>query len=249
MMTFDGKTVLITGGASGIGLATAKRFHHLGAHVAIAGRNEKGLDQVRRDIGHDLVTIKADVTSLDDIRQMVTTAKQELGKIDIAFVNAGIALMAPVGDVDEAFFDRTFDVNVKGAFFTAQQVAAALEDRGTIIFNTSVVNQRGMAMSSIYTASKAAVRSFVRVFANELSPRGIRVTAVSPGPVETPIYEKMGFDQTTIDGFASNLVEQVPLKRFGHPEEIAKAVTFLASADASFIQGEELAVDGGWAQV
>lgn len=249
MSNLMGKAVLITGGASGIGLAAAKRFHDLGANVAIAGRSEESLERARHDIGDDLVTIKADITSLDDVKQMVSTAAGELGKIDIAFVNAGVALMAPVGDVDEAFFDNIFDVNVKGTFFTAQQVAAVIEDGGAIIFNTSVVNQRGMAMSSVYTASKAAVRSFVRVFANELSERSIRVTAVSPGPVETPIYDKMGFDQATIEGFAGNLIKQIPLKRFGRSEEIAKAVTFLASDDASFIQGEELAIDGGWAQV
>lgn len=249
MTDFIGKAVLITGGASGIGLATAKRFHELGAKVAIARRSQENLEQARQDIGDDLVTIKADVTSIDDVRQMVGTAARELGRIDIAFVNAGIALMAPVGDVDETLFDTIFDVNVKGTFFTAQQVAAVIEDGGAIIFNTSVVNQRGMAMSSIYSASKAAVRSFVRVFANEMSERGVRVTAISPGPVETPIYGKMGFDEAAIEGFAGELIKQIPLKRFGRSEEIAKAVTFLASDDASFIQGEELAVDGGWAQV
>lgn len=249
MSEFQGKAVLITGGTSGIGLATARHFHDLGAKVAIAGRSDASLKRARQDIGDDLVTIKADVTSIEDVGRMVSEAKNELGKIDIAFVNAGIALMAPVTDVDEGFFDKIFDVNVKGAFFTAQRVAAVMEPGGAIIFNTSVVNQRGMAMSSVYTASKAAVRSFVRVFANELSDRGIRVTAVSPGPVETPIYEKMGFDQATIDGFAGDLVKQIPLKRFGRSEEIAKAVAFLASDGASFIQGEELAADGGWAQV
>ncbi len=242
---FEGKTVAITGGNSGIGLATAKLFRAEGARVAIAGRDQKTLDEAAKAIGGDTLAVKADVSKLADIDKFFTQVAAKFGKIDALFANAGIAKFAPAGDSSEQLFDESFDVNVKGLYFTLQKALAHLNDNAGIVLNSSVVNSKG----SVYSATKAAVRSLARTFASELVDRGIRVNVVSPGPITTPIFGRTGLPQAAVDEFASHVKAQVPMKRFGTPEEVGHAVLFLASPEASYITGVDLNVDGGMGQV
>lgn len=246
---FEGKTVVITGGNSGIGLATAKLFHQEGAKVAISGRDQKTLDDAVKTIGGDTLAVKADVSKLADIDKFFSQIAAKFGKIDALFANAGIAKFAPVGDSSEQMFDETFDINVKGLYFTLQKALPYLNNGAGIVLNSSVVNTKGGAATSVYAASKAAVRSLARTFAAELVDRGIRVNVVSPGPILTPIFGRTGLPQATLDEFATHIKSQVPMKRFGTPEEIGRAVLFLASSDASFITGVDLYVDGGMTQI
>jgi len=246
---FAGKTVAITGGNSGIGLATAKLFHEEGAKVAISGRDQKTLDEAVKAIGADTLAVKADVAKLSDIDKFYAQIAAKFGKIDALFANAGIAKFAPVGDSNEQLFDETFDINVKGLYFTLQKVLPLLNDNAGIVLNSSVVNTKGSANTSIYAASKAAVRSMARTFAAELVDRGIRVNVVSPGPILTPIFGRTGLPQAAVDEFAAYVKSQVPMKRFGTPEEIGHAVLFLASSEASYITGVDLYVDGGMTQI
>jgi NAD(P)-dependent dehydrogenase (short-subunit alcohol dehydrogenase family) len=249
MTQLNGKTALITGGTSGIGLATAKAFQQLGAKVAITGQNVDRLNQAVNELGKEVVPIHADVRSLADIEAMVTTVKEKFRKLDTLFVNAGITKLAPMGDVTAEFIDETMDVNFKGAFFTIQKAVSIMPQGSTIVINTSVNNQMGMLGSSIYAASKAGLRSLTRTLAAELIGQGIRVNAVSPGPISTPIYGKLGIPQQQLQEFAQQIQQQIPMHRFGEPDEIAKAVVFLASDDSSFVLGEEIVVDGGWTQL
>jgi NAD(P)-dependent dehydrogenase (short-subunit alcohol dehydrogenase family) len=246
---FEGKTVAITGGNSGIGLATAKLFHAEGAKVAISGRDQKTLDEAVKAIGGDTLAVKADVSKLDEIDKFFTQVAEKFGKIDALFANAGIAKFAPVADSNEQLFDETFDTNVKGLYFTLQKSLNHLNDNAGIVLNSSVVNSKGTATGSVYAATKAAVRSLARTFASELVDRGIRVNVVSPGPIATPIFGRTGLPQAAVDEFIAGIKSAVPMKRLGTPEEVGNAVLFLASSDASYITGVDLNVDGGMGQV
>ena len=249
MKVLEGKVAVITGGSSGIGLATAKLFQQAGAKIAISGRNQKSLDDAVRELAAGVVAVRSDVSKLSDLDTLFDLVVKKLGRIDVLFANAGIARFAPLTDVSEDLYDETFDINVKGVFFTIQKAIPQMNDNGSIILNTSFVNQAGVPTTSVYAASKAAVRSLARGVASELAARGIRVNVVSPGPISTPIYGKMGLPKETVEAFAANIVSQVPLKRFGKPEEVAQSALFLASNASSYVTGVELNVDGGLGQV
>lgn len=249
MKRFEGKVAVITGGNSGIGLATAKRLHDEGAKVAISGRSQKTLDDAVAFIGNGLLAVKSDVAKLTDLDKFYSTVTARLGKIDVLFVNAGIAKFVPVAQADESHFDEIFDINAKGAYFTVQKALPYLNDGGSIVLNTSVAGIKGTPNASVYSATKAALRSFSRTLAAELVERGIRVNSVAPGPIETPIFGRVGLSQEQVDEFSKSILSKVPLKRFGKAEEVASAVAFLASSDASYITGVELHVDGGMGQV
>lgn len=246
---FDGKTVVITGGNSGIGLATAKLFHDEGAKVAISGRDQKTLDEAVKTIGNGTLAVKADVSKLADIDKFFNQVVAKFGKIDVLFANAGIAKFNPADGSNEQLFDEQFDINVKGLYFTVQKAIPLLNDNAGVVLNSSVVGTKGYPGSSIYAATKAAVRSLARTFGAELVGRGIRVNAVSPGPIETPILGKGGMPQAAVDDFAENIKNRVPMKRFGKPEEVGRAVLFLGGNEASYITGVDLNVDGGTGQI
>ncbi len=249
MKRLEGKVAVVTGGNSGIGLATAKRLQEEGAKVAIAGRSKKTLDEAVKSIGNGVVAVQADVAKFTDIDKLYVEVSRKLGKIDVLFVNAGVAKFAPFADTSETSYDEQFDINIKGAYFTIQKALPFLNDGASIILNTSVVGNKGSAGASAYSATKAALRSLARTAAAELVGRGIRVNAVAPGPIVTPIFGKTGLPQEALDEFAKDVLSRVPMKRFGQPEEVAGAVAFLASQDASYITGVELNVDGGYGQI
>jgi NAD(P)-dependent dehydrogenase (short-subunit alcohol dehydrogenase family) len=249
MKKLEGKIAVITGGSSGIGLATAKRFVEEGAHVVITGRREKELKEAAAFIGKNVTTVTGDITNLEDLDRLYAVVKEKHGHIDALFANAGWGEVAPIGAATEAHFDKTFDLNAKGTFFTVQKAIPLFKDGGSIILSTSVANVMGLPTFAVYAASKAAVRSFARGWAMELKDRKIRVNAVSPGPIETQALEKAGLTPEQAQQAAEQFVSQVPLGRRGKPEEIAAAVVFLASDESSYITGVELAVDGGMAQV
>lgn len=249
MARLTGKVAVVTGGNSGIGLASAKRLREEGADVAISGRNRKTLDEAVKIIGDGVLAVQADVAKLPDVDRFYAEVSKQFGKIDVLFVNAGIAKFAPLADTSESVFDEQFDINAKGAYFSVQKALPLLNDGASIILNTSTASIKGVPASSAYSATKAALRSFARTLAAELAERNIRVNAVAPGPIQTPIFERTGLPKEAIEEFAQEIVAKVPLKRFGRPEEIAGAVAFLASEDASYITGVELNVDGGMGQV
>ena len=249
MKRFEGKVVVITGGNSGIGLATAKLFREQGAKVAITGRDKKTLDEAVTAIGSGTIGIQADVLELAALDRLFKTVSSQLGKIDVLFANAGVAKFAPIADTPESLYDEVFDINVKGVFFTIQKAIGYLNDGAAIVLNTTFFAQAGVPGTSVYSASKAAVRSFVRVAAAELVGRGIRVNTVSPGPIATPIYGRLGLPKEAVDAMAQSILAQVPMKRFGQPEEVAHTVLFLASSEASYITGVEIEVGGGNGQV
>ena len=240
---------MVTGGSSGIGLATAKLFQEEGARVAISGRDPKTLDAAIKLLGNGVLGVRSDVSKLDDLDRFYETVTKTLGRIDILFVNAGIAEFAPATETTEGLYDETFDINVKVAFFTIQKAISHLNDNGSTILNVPFVNQAGLPTTSVFAASKAPLRSFARTVSAELVGRGIRVNVVSPGPISTPIYGKLGLSKEALEGFAANIGAQVPMKRFGAPEEVANAVLFLASKDSSYMTGVEVNVDGGIGQV
>lgn len=249
MGKLNGKVAVVTGGNSGIGLATAKLFHAEGAKVAIAGRDQKTLDAAQKEIGGDALAVRADVAKLEDIDKLFKAVKEKFGKIDVLFANAGIAKFAPIEQSSEQFFDEQFDVNVKGMYFTIQKALPLLNDGASIILNSSVSGVKGQLTASVYAATKAAVRSFARTLTTELVDRGIRVNVVSPGPIATPIFGRTGLPQEAIDDFSKHILSVVPMKRFGEADEVGKAVVFLASSDSSYISGQELFVDGGLVNV
>lgn len=249
MNRLEGKVALVTGGNSVIGLATAKRLQEEGARVAISGRSRKTLDEAVKTIGNGVVAVQADVSKLADVDALYAEVSQKLGKIDVLFVNAGVAKFAPIAGTSEGVYDEQFDINIKGAYFTIQKALPFLNDGASIILNTSVVSTKGTAGTSAYAATKAALRSLARTAASELVGRGIRVNAVAPGPIATPIFGRTGLSRAAIDEFAKDIEVRVPMKRFGQPEEVAGAVAFLASQDASYITGVELNVDGGLGQI
>ena len=249
MKRLEGKVAVVTGGNSGIGLAAAKRLQEDGAKVAILGRSRKTLDEAVKTIGNGVVAVQGDVAKLTDLDKLYTEVSQKLGKIDILFVNAGVAKFAPFAETSESIYDENFDTNIKGAYFTIQKALPLLNDGASIILNTSVADQKGTAGASAYAATKAAMRSLARTAAAELAGRGIRVNTVAPGPIVTPIFGRTGLPKEAVDEFAKEIVAQVPMKRFGQPEEVAGAVAFLASQDASYITGVEINVDGGLGQI
>jgi len=245
----EGKVALITGGNSGIGLATAKQFVNEGAYVFITGRREAELAAAKKQIGKNVTAIQGDVSNLDDLDRLFAQIRKEKGNIDIVFANAGVARYAPLGAITEDFFDSIFDINVKGVLFTVQKSLSLLRDGGSIILNASIVASKGLSSNSVYSATKAAVRSFARTWTTDLKDRRIRVNAVSPGPIDTPGLSELLASSETGEQRKKMISTTVPLGRFGRSEEIAKAVVFLASDDASYITGVELFVDGGFAQV
>jgi NAD(P)-dependent dehydrogenase (short-subunit alcohol dehydrogenase family) len=245
----DGKIALITGGTSGIGLATAKRFAKEGAFVFITGRREEELSAAVKDIGGNVAGIQGDVSKLSDLDRLYERIKREKGKIDIVFANAGTAKYAPIGDITEEFFDSIFNINVKGLLFTVQKALPLMAEGGSIILCASVVGSKGLPANSVYSATKAAVRSLARTLTTDLKSRRIRVNAVSPGSTDTPGFSELLGSSETGQQRLKMISNIVPLGRLGHPDEIANAVLFLASDDASYITGAELFVDGGFAQV
>jgi len=249
MGNFTGKVAVITGGNSGIGLATAQELEAQGASVVIFGRNQEKLAEAKAQLNGQSLAVQGDVTKVVDLESLFAETEQKLGKIDVLFVNAGVALPAPLDSVTEEFWDNQFNINVKGAFFTVQKALPYLNEGASIILNTSVVNAKGWAGMSVYGATKAALRYLARALSAELLEKGIRVNAVSPGPISTPIYSKMGMPEEQLNEFATNVQGQVPMGRFGEATEVAKAVAFLASTDSSYILGSELAVDGGLSQL
>jgi NAD(P)-dependent dehydrogenase (short-subunit alcohol dehydrogenase family) len=249
MKRLEGKVAVITGGNSGIGLATAKRLQEEGAKVAISGRSKKTLYEAVKTIGNGVVAVQSDVAKLEDVDKLYAEVSKKLGKIDVLFVNAGIAKFASLAETSESLYDEQFDINVKGAYFTIQKALPLLNDGASIILNTSVAGIRGNPSTSAYSATKAAMRSLARTVAAELADRNIRVNTVAPGPIVTPILEKTGLPKEAIDEWTKGVVDRVPLKRFGQPEEVAGVVAFLASQDASYITGVEINVDGGLGQI
>ena len=249
MGKLDGKVAVVTGGNSGIGLATAKEFSDQGAKVAISGRDQQTLNSAKKEIGNGVLVVKADTSNLKDIDALFEAVKKEFGKIDVLFVNAGVGKFLPIESVDEEFFDQIMDINFKGAYFTIQKALPLLNDNASIILNTSISAHIGMPNSSVYAASKAALITLARTLSSELIGRGIRVNAVSPGPVTTPIFDKAGLPPQELQKLAQSIQDQVPMKRFGLPEEIAKTVLFLASSDSSFLLGTEIIADGGMSQL
>ena len=249
MNRFTGKVVVVTGGNSGIGLATAKRFVEEGAHVVITGRREKELEDAAAQIGKNVTTVAGDVSRLEDLDRLYDVVKEKHGHIDVLFANAGAGTIAPLEVATEAHFDKTFDVNVKGLFFTVQKALPLFKDGGSIVLNSSVSNVMGVPGFTAYSASKTAVRSLARGWTMDLKDRKIRVNSMSPGPIETPALDNTGLTPEQIEQVAAAWVSQVPLGRRGKPEEVAAAVLFLASDESSYITGVDLAVDGGMAQV
>ncbi len=249
MSKLNDKIAVVTGGSSGIGLATAQRFIADGAQVVITGRNQGTLDAAIAELGDRATAIRGDVANLKDLDRLFAQVREQFGRIDVLFANAGIAPFVPLEAVTEEHFDALFNINVRGLFFTVQKALPLLSEGASVILTASVVAQSGLPNTSIYSATKAAVRSLGRTLAAELSPRGIRVNVVSPGLIETPLVGKLGLSQEEIDAFAAQVVEQTPLGRPGKPEEIAATVAFLASDDASYFTGADLVADGGMIQV
>ncbi|MEH1835510.1 MAG: SDR family oxidoreductase [Nostoc sp.] len=249
MGKLEGKIALVTGGNSGIGLATAKQFVAEGAYVYITGRRQAELDAAVEAIGKNVTAVQSDVSNLADLDRLFATIKQEQGHLDIIFANAGGGEIAPLGAITEEHFDKTFNINVKGLLFTVQKALPLLPEGASIILNASTTSIKGTPAFSIYSATKAAVRSFARNWILDLKERKIRVNAISPGVVPTPGYDLLGLNDQQLQEFVDTQASVIPLGRVGKPDEIAKAVVFLASADSSFVNGIELFVDGGMAQI
>ena len=248
-MRLEGKVALITGGNSGIGLATAKQFVNEGAYVYISGRRDTELAAAVKEIGKNVTGIQGDVSNLGDLDRLFAQDKREKGKLDIVFANAGVAPYAPFGKITEEHFDSIFDINVKGLLFTVQKALPLLPDGASVILNASVVASKGLSSNSVYSATKAAIRSFARTWTTDLKDRHIRVNAVSPGPIDTPGLNNLLASSGAGEQRLKALSTVVPLGRLGTPDEIARAVVFLASDDSSYVTGTELFVDGGFAQV
>jgi NAD(P)-dependent dehydrogenase (short-subunit alcohol dehydrogenase family) len=249
MGKLEGKIALITGGSTGIGLASAVLFQQEGAQVIVTGRNKDAIAAAQKELGPGAVGIVSDTSNLADIASLIDQIRQRFGRIDIVFANAGIARFQPFGEIREADFDEHFAVNVKGLYFTIQSALPLIPPGGSILLTASVVSKKGFPGTSVYSATKAAVRSFGRTLAAELAPRGIRVNTLSPGPVTTPLFGKMGLSEAAVDQMQQNMAQGVALKRMGKVEEIARAALFLVSDDASLVVGAELFADGGRAEL
>jgi len=245
----EGKIALVTGGSSGIGLATAEQFVQEGAYVFITGRRQPELDAARELIGEHVTAIQADVSNLNDLDRVYSTIQQDQGRLDVLFANAGVGKLAPLGSITEEHFDTLFDINVKGLLFSVQKALPLMPEGASIILNASTATIKGLHSFSVYAATKAAIRSFARSWTLDLKERKIRVNAVSPGVVPTPGYGLLGLTEEQMDEFVAVQAVGIPLGRVGTPEEIAKVVVFLASDDSSFVNGIELFVDGGMAQI
>jgi NAD(P)-dependent dehydrogenase (short-subunit alcohol dehydrogenase family) len=249
MRRLEGKIALITGGNSGIGLATAKQFVNKGAYVFITGRRDPELAAAVKEIGRNVTGIQGDISNLADLDRLFAQIQREKGKLDVVFANAGVAKYAPLGTITEEHFDSIMSINVKGLVFTVQKALPLLPDGASIILNASIVASKGLPANSVYSATKAAVRSFARTWTTDLKDRRIRVNAVSPGGTDTPGLNRLLASTEAGQERLKSLSSSVPLGRLGTPDEVARAVVFLASDDSSYITGSELFVDGGFAQV
>ena len=249
MERLNNKTAVITGGTTGIGFATAKLFIREGARVIITGRNEARLQNAVKELGEKAIAVKADVRSLSELDALADRVREEFGKLDILFANAGIGYFSPLEQVDEQFYDNQFDINVKGVFFTVQKLAGLFSEGASIILNASAVNAKGVATGSIYFATKAAVRSLARSLAAELGSRHVRVNTLSPGIVRTEFQNKLDLPQEVFEGFIDVVTQTAPLHREGEVEEIANAAVFLASDESSYMTASDLVVDGGYMNV
>jgi NAD(P)-dependent dehydrogenase (short-subunit alcohol dehydrogenase family) len=248
-MKLAGKVALVTGGNSGIGLATAKLFSQEGARVVIAGRDRSTLDEAISTIGSDVLALQVDVANLEQIDRLYKEIAERFGKIDILFANAGIGRFTALAETTEAIYDEVLGINLKGLYFTVQKAVTHLNDNAAIVLNTSFLGELGRSGTSILSASKAAVRSLARTFSADLVARGIRVNAVSPGAIATPFHGRTGLSETAVAANAQKFMTQIPMQRFGTPEEIAQVVLFLSSSDSAYILGAEIAVDGGITQL
>lgn len=250
MKKLEGKIAVITGGSSGIGRATAQRFVEEGAYVFITGRRQTELDESTKQIGNNVMSIQGDVSNLTDLERLYDIVKQQKDHIDVLFANAGLGESRPLGQISEEHFDKTFDVNVKGTLFTVQKALPLMRAGASIVINASIASLKGIPAMSVYSATKAALRSFARSWSADLKDRSIRVNVVSPGMIVTPIFKNgLQMDDEQIEQMKAQYSASAPLGRPGTPDEIAKAVVFLASNDSSYITGTELFVDGGWAQI
>ncbi|WP_106793745.1 SDR family NAD(P)-dependent oxidoreductase [Aquimarina sp. Aq78] len=249
MKKLQNKVAVITGANSGIGLATAKLYLQEGAKVVLSGRRQEALDQVAEALEGDFITIKADVANAEDNKRLIEEATTKYGKIDILFLNAGIAPVAPAHEITEEHYDTLFNTNVKGPILATKEALPHINDGGTILFTNSIVTQKGFDGLGVYSATKGALRAYQRVLTSEVKSRGIRVNSIAPGPIETPLYGKMGLPEDVVEEMGKGFAQQVPLGRFGTSEEVAKSALFLASEDASFINGVDLEIDGGLSQI
>ncbi|HEV3373212.1 MAG TPA: glucose 1-dehydrogenase [Xanthobacteraceae bacterium] len=249
MGRLEGKIALVTGGTSGIGLATAKEFVNEGAYVFVTGRREPELTAAVKEIGRNVAGVQGDTSNLGDLDRLFARIKREQGRLDIVFANAGVAKYAALGDITEELYDSTFDINVKGVLFTVQKALPLMPDGAAIVLCASIVASKGLPANSVYSATKAAVRSFARTWTTDLKHRRIRVNAISPGSIDTPGLNELLASSEVGEQRRKMINNAVPLGRFGTPAEIAQAVAFLASDDASYVTGTELFVDGGLAQV
>jgi NAD(P)-dependent dehydrogenase (short-subunit alcohol dehydrogenase family) len=247
MGKLDGKVAVVTGGNSGIGLAAAKRMVADGAYVFITGRRQRELDVAVEQVGRNVTGVQGDVSNVGDLDRLFSTVKQLKGRIDVLFANAGVAEAAPLGEITEEQYERVFGINVKGTIFTVQRALPLLSDGASVILTSSIVGSKGFAGRSVYSATKAALRSFARTWTTDLKARRIRVNVISPGAIDTPGLQ--GLSQRDSEGLSELYRDRVPLGRVGRPEDIASAVSFLASDDSSYVAGTELFVDGGLAQV
>jgi NAD(P)-dependent dehydrogenase (short-subunit alcohol dehydrogenase family) len=245
MQKLQNKVAVITGGTSGIGLSTAKLFAAQGAKVAITGRNKAALDKAVQEIGSSAIGIQGDVSNLDGLAEMYRTVEQKLGKVDVLIANAGVYILAPLADFSEEMFDKTSDINFKGAFFTVQKALPVLNDGASIVLVSSTVNGKGFPNHAAYSATKAAVRSLARSFSAELTGRKIRVNSLAPGPIDTPVFNTVTNTPEEARALAETMGNFTPVKRLGAPEEIAAAALYLASDDSSFMVGAEMLLDGG----
>ncbi len=248
MDRYKGKAVLITGGTSGMGLATAQLFIDKGAWVIVTGRTTATIEAAQAELGKNAIAVYSDATSLSDMDSLAKKVRETYGKLDVLVVNAGLARRVPFEAMTEEVYDEMLNLNAKGPYFIVQKLAPLMPEGSSVVFTTSIANVKGMPSNSAYGAAKAALRQITRNLAAELLPRGIRVNAVSPGPIETPILQKMGVPKEAADQLMDKMKEMVPMKRIGQPEEIAKAVAFLAF-DATYTTGAEIPVDGGWTQL
>jgi NAD(P)-dependent dehydrogenase (short-subunit alcohol dehydrogenase family) len=248
MKRYEGKKVVIIGGTSGMGLATAKMLLDGGSRVLVTGRSKEGLESAQKELGNDAIVVSSDARSLTDLDALAARAKVEFGTLDLLFVNAGFSIRAPLESITEAIYDEMFNLNAKGPLFAVQKFAPLINRGGSVVLTTSIANVKGMPGQAAYGAAKAALRSFARTLAVELIPHEIRINAVTPGPIDTPILGKVFPDKDAAAQIREKMTGMVPMKRWGMSEEIAKAVLFLAF-DATFTTGAELPVDGGWSQL